>query len=493
MIPLKTEIKRKGILVKSGPLKKRGYFGLYQPCFCELYQDSTILYLYIKETEDSKKYNYEFQITRKTNIDFINDSKQPYFILSNPHEIKEVLKIIDFLNLFPKKGELILSGSKADTVASWVITIRMRLFCRPSDLETQEKELTEESKKCTVDSFETLSVLGRGYFGKVTLVKKKNTGELFAMKTIKKSQISKKRKLNNVLTERNILIQVDHPFIVNFYYAFQTSTKFYLIMEYVPGGELFSHLRLFSQKDAILYLAEIGLALDYLHSIGIIYRDLKPENILFAADGHIKLTDFGLSKQISLQDLNNQTTTTFCGTFEYMAPEMITINKPEVIEPSSGYSDSSSSTLTSYSFEIDWWSFGILAYEMLFGITPFSNSNQMKLLQSIVEEDVLFPKEATPIQIDFISQFLEKDPTKRANFQSMKTHQFWEDLDFDDVLEGNICSSYIPSMEHTQISNNLQFESLTDSIGSPMNYAKLPGFSYIYDAAAQDNEITIKS
>lgn len=493
MIIKKTVIEKKGTFVKSGSLNKKGYFGMYQPCICELYQDSTTLYLYIKNSNDAPNYDIEFQITRKTNIDFMSQSKQPIFTLTNPHEINEVFRAFDFLKLFPKKGELILSGKDADTISSWVLTIRMRLFCKPSYRENGDNKQNQQNKKVDEDSFEFLSVLGRGYFGKVTLVKQKDTDKLFAMKTIKKNQIFKQKKINNVLTERNILIQVDHPFIVNFYYAFQTNEKFYFIMEYIPGGELFTHIRnhLFNLKDTILYLAEIALAIDYLHSIGIIYRDLKPENILFSAEGHIKLTDFGLSKQISLHDLSQQTTSTFCGTFEYMAPEMITINNPEMADQEDSDSDSS---LTSYGFEIDWWSFGILAYEMLYGKTPFYNSNQMKMLRSIVESEVSFPSKATDIQIDFISKFLEKDPSVRANFQNMREHPFWDNIDFNDVLEGNVQCSCNPSLISKNLANSFNCESVVESIGSSTSFRKrmIPGFSYMYDEAAQENIISVE-
>lgn len=495
MISLKKEtIEKKGKFIKTGRLNRKSYFGMFQPCICDLYQDSNTLYLYFKESE-FQFYDAEFQITRKTDIDFLNEPNEPFFTLTNPEEINETLQAFDFLKLIPKKGELILSGKDNDTVASWVLTIRMRLFCKVnSDSENDNSKENLQIKKVNADSFEVLSVLGRGYFGKVTLVRHKENDKLYAMKTIKKSHIFKKRKVNNVLTERNILIQVDHPFIVNFYYAFQTSKKFYLIMEYIPGGELFTHIRnnVFNEKDTILYLAEIALALDYLHSIGIIYRDLKPENVLFNAEGHIKLTDFGLSKQISLQEFNSQTTT-FCGTFEYMAPEMITINNPEIVDQDE--SDSSSSSLSSYSFEIDWWSFGILAYEMLFGKTPFYNKNQMKMLKSIVEREVSFPKNATLVQKDFISKFLQKDPSVRADFKNMKSHPFWDNLDFNEVLEGNVRSSCNPSLLSKNTVNNFDTESITESIGSSISFRKrmIPGFSYIYDGPTQENIISMES
>ena len=177
--------------------------------------------------------------------------------------------------------------------------------------------------KMDVGAFKLEKVIGRGAFGKVYQVTKKDTGEYFAMKTLKKEVILKKGQRTNTQAERAILEKIRHPFIVRLHYAFQTDEKLYFVIDYLNGGELFYHLRRecrFSQSRSVFYAAEILLALECLHSNGIIYRDLKPENILLDREGHIKLTDFGLSK---IRKDKEALAFTFCGTPEYVAPEII--------------------------------------------------------------------------------------------------------------------------------------------------------------------------
>ena len=183
------------------------------------------------------------------------------------------------------------------------------------------------------------------------MVRRKSDGEIFAMKTLKKDFIIKTNQVQNTKTERDIMTLIDHPFVVKLHFAFQNSETFYFITDFLNGGELFHHLCneiRFSENRARFYAAELILALDHLHKNGIIYRDLKPENVLLDSQGHIKITDFGLSK---LKPEQNNQTNTFCGTPEYLAPEII-IGK-------------------GHSFGVDWWSLGMLLYEMISGINPF--------------------------------------------------------------------------------------------------------------------------
>ena len=179
------------------------------------------------------------------------------------------------------------------------------------------------SADISVDSFKILKVIGRGSFGKVFLVQKKDSLEYFAMKTLKKDVILRRNQKINTQAERLILEKIRHPFIVRLHYAFQTPEKLYFVIDFLNGGELFYHLRReqrFSEDRARFYAAEILLALECLHKNGVIYRDLKPENVLLDSEGHVKLTDFGLSK---IREKENELTYTFCGTPEYLAPEII--------------------------------------------------------------------------------------------------------------------------------------------------------------------------
>lgn len=200
----------------------------------------------------------------------------------------------------------------------------------------------------TPDDFEHIKVIGKGYFGKVTQVKFKKDGLVYALKSMKKSKLKEAKHIEHTKTERKILEIVNHPFIVSLKFAFQTEKKLYFVMDYHNGGELFYHLRLkgrFNESQAKFYLGQIILALEFLHTRKIIYRDLKPENVVLDAHGYIKLTDFGLAKENIGED--SGCTQTFCGTPEYLAPEIIRGDK--------------------YGKGVDLWCMGILLYEMLYG------------------------------------------------------------------------------------------------------------------------------
>lgn len=195
-------------------------------------------------------------------------------------------------------------------------------------VELTEQMVNRNQEKTSTKDFELLKVLGKGGYGKVFQVRKvtgKNQGKIYAMKVLKKATIVRNQKdTDHTKAERNILESVKHPFIVDLIYAFQTGGKLYLILDYLSGGELFMHLEregIFLEDTASFYISEIVLALEHLHTLGIIYRDLKPENILLDHRGHVKLTDFGLCKE-AIHD--GKLTHTFCGTIEYMAPEILT-------------------------------------------------------------------------------------------------------------------------------------------------------------------------
>lgn len=232
--------------------------------------------------------------------------------------------------------------------------------------EIDNKLIGHGKYKASVKDFALLKTLGKGGYGKVILVRKKNQpdeGKLFAMKSLKKATIvTSKKDTDHTKAERNILETVKHPYIVQLRYAFQTDGKLYLILEYCQGGELFMLMERqgnFLEPMAKFYLAQIILAVGHLHTLGIVYRDLKPENILLDRDGNIKITDFGLCKESIFGD---GTTNTFCGTIEYMAPEVI-IRK--------GHNRSA-----------DWWSLGVVLYDMLNGGPPFTGKDRQEAKKS---------------------------------------------------------------------------------------------------------------
>jgi len=274
---------------------------------------------------------------------------------------------------------------------------RNRTFLLYADKEEDLKEwftaIHRDEERISIDDFELLCVIGKGSFGKVLQVMKKDNKKIFAMKVLRKDTIRARNQVEHTKTERNILQRFRHPFIVELHYAFQTEDKLYMVLDFVNGGELFSHLKRekrFKEERAKLYAAEVLVALGYLHEMDIVYRDLKPENILLGADGHIKVTDFGLSKE---QVTDADSTYTFCGTPEYMAPEIL-------MDQGHGK-------------PVDWWSFGILVYEMLTGLPPFYSRNKKEMYFKILKCELRFPQDIGADAKDLIQSLLKREPGQR--------------------------------------------------------------------------------
>jgi len=274
-------------------------------------------------------------------------------------------------------------------------------------------------------------VLGTGGFGKVFLVSKTGAhggGQFYAMKVLKKAVIVRNKETKEVdrevnvhaKLERDVLASVQHPFIVDLKYAFQARNKVYLIMEYLAGGELFMQLqkeRMLMEDTAIFYLSQILLAMEHLHKSGIIYRDLKPENIMLDRHGHVKLTDFGCIKE----SRNDEVNYTFCGTVEYMAPEIL--NR-------SGR----------HGKEVDWWSFGILIHDMLTGAPPFTGTNRKIITERVIKGKLQLKKYLTPNAKDILQRLLNRNVQKRLGYgpkdaESVKSHRFFTGVDWEQVLK----------------------------------------------------------
>ncbi|KAK4804800.1 hypothetical protein SAY86_004617 [Trapa natans] len=282
------------------------------------------------------------------------------------------------------------------------------------------------SKVIGVGDFERLRVVGKGAFGKVFMVRKKdhsNGDGIYAMKVMRKDTIIKKNHVDYMRAERDILAKVVHPFIVPLRFSFQTKSKLYLILDFINGGHLFFHLYrqgIFSEDQARFYTAQIVSAVSHLHSCGIVHRDLKPENILMDADGYVMLTDFGLAKEIDGSSRSNS----MCGTTEYMAPEILL---------SKGHNK-----------DADWWSVGILLYEMLNGQPPFTHTNRQKLQQRIINEKVKFPPRLTAEAHSLLKGLLQKEPSKRLGSgpdggEDIKRHRWfrlikWKKLEGREIL-----------------------------------------------------------
>ena len=283
------------------------------------------------------------------------------------------------------------------------------------------------SLKISIGKFKQLKVIGKGAFGKVFLVQKENTNEYYAMKRLKKSELKNKKQKEHILNERDTLIKLNHPFIVKLYYAFQDENNLYFITEFMQGGQLFTYLKNNAQlktKQAKFYLSEILLALQYMHENNYIYRDLKPENILIGKDGHIKLSDFGFSKLVT-----DELVFTICGTPSYEAPE---INKKQ-----------------GYDKMCDWWSFGIIMFEMLSGYKPFDIEKRNTIRDNIYE-NITWCDDIKDDAKDLISKLLVVEPNLRIGYHSIddiRKHKFFENVDFDKVLKKEIEPPFIPEIK----------------------------------------------
>ncbi|CAL1546687.1 unnamed protein product [Lymnaea stagnalis] len=342
-------------------------------------------------------------------------------------------------------------------------------------------------RKIGRESFEIVSLLGKGGYGKVLLAemldenrKKYDPPRLYAMKVLKKATIARNQKdTAHTRAERNILEAVKHPFIVDLHYAFQTDGKLYLILEYLPGGELFTHLEregIFMEDMASFYLGEILLAIEHLHSLGVIYRDLKPENVLLDSKGHIKLTDFGLCKEsISLGDITH----TFCGTIEYMAPEIV---------QRSGHGKA-----------VDWWSLGALMYDMLTGQPPFSGENRKKTIDKILRAKLSLPPYLTNEARGLLKKLLKKNPSERLgsgpdDAVPIKSHAFFRHTNWNDLLSKRIeppikigvTSAYDVSLFDTKFTKQTPCDSPVDmSVFSP-SINIFEGFTYVAPSVLAD-------
>ncbi|KAF7768239.1 hypothetical protein Agabi119p4_7482 [Agaricus bisporus var. burnettii] len=323
----------------------------------------------------------------------------------------------------------------------------------------------------TIDDFELITVIGKGSFGKVMQVRKRDTSRIYALKTIRKQHIVIRNEITHTLAERLVLAQVDNPFIVPLKFSFQSEQKLYLVLAFVNGGELFHHLQReqrFNEERARFYSAELLLALEHLHELDVVYRDLKPENILLDYTGHIALCDFGLCK---LNMKGNEKTNTFCGTPEYLAPEILT---------GQGYDKT-----------IDWWTLGVLLYEMLAGLPPFYDENTDTMYHKILNDPLQFGPEFTNEARSILTGLLTRDPASRLGVngaEEIKQHPFFHKyIDFKKLSEKKIQPPFKPSVASPVDVSNFDkiftTEAPVDSyvegsnLSSPVQ-AQFDGFSY---------------
>jgi len=313
-----------------------------------------------------------------------------------------------------------------------------------------------DPERVGVKDFDLLNVVGKGSFGKVLQVRKKDNGRIYAMKVLNKKTILERNELEHTRAEKSILQKLVHPFLVNLNYSFQSEDKLYFIMDYINGGELFFHLQReekFNEGRVRFYCAEIVLGLEYLHNCGVLYRDLKPENILLTDDGHICMTDFGISKEGLVSD--NDRTATFCGTPEYLAPEILQGK--------------------SYGKAVDWWSFGTLMYEMLTGLPPFYSQEVQEMYTKIMNDKLVFPAQISADARALLTLLLERNPEKRVSDPKViRAHPFFKGMDWEKLLRKEIEPPFIPGVRSkTDVSQvDQEFLSETPKL-TPADGAKL--------------------
>jgi len=330
--------------------------------------------------------------------------------------------------------------------------------------------------KCSADDFEVLKVLGKGAFGKVMLVKaKQGNGEIYAMKVLSKQLLMERNEVTHTKTERKTLEDTHHPFLVHLRFAFQTPTKLYLVMDYCNGGELFYHLKTtgrFPEARARLYAAEITSALEHLHARNIVYRDLKPENVLLDSEGHVRVTDFGLAKDnMGAHDA----TKTFCGTPDYLAPEII-------MDKGHGRG-------------VDWWSLGTMIYEMLGGLPPYYSENVNVMYERVKKAPLEFkPRDKfSEHAMTLITGLLQKDPDVRMGSSErdaaeLKEHPWFAPIDWDALYRREIKPAFVPKVANQFDTSNfdeeftsqpIQESVMPDSALAPSKAAHFDGFTYV--------------
>ena len=325
--------------------------------------------------------------------------------------------------------------------------------------KSANSEEFDTSIKLTPYHFKPVQMLGKGSFGEVYLVEKKDTKKLYAMKILLKTKIMGQNLIRYAVTERNVMSCVRHPFIVALRYSFQTANKLYLILDYCPGGSLSLHLKRekrFSEERARVYLCEVLLAIEELHKRDIIYRDLKPDNVVLDVEGHALLTDFGLSKE-GVQEKDSARS--FCGSVAYLAPEML--------------------QRTGHGKAVDWYLLGTLLYEMIIGIPPFYSQDRNELFYNIKKGKLRVPAGLSQECKNLLRDLLQKDPSKRLgsvnDSEDIKSHEFFKGVDWNFVYNKGLrpVAPQLPAVHSGYLADGVIGDVLDE------NQQVLPGWTFV--------------
>ncbi|KAK6539806.1 Serine/threonine kinase [Orbilia ellipsospora] len=346
----------------------------------------------------------------------------------------------------------------------------------PQPTQQTKAPRSESSRKIGLDHFNFLAVLGKGNFGKVMLAETKATKQLYAIKVLKKEFIIENDEVESIRSEKRVFLIANkerHPFLLNLHACFQTETRVYFVMEYISGGDLMLHIQRgqFGTKRAQFYAAEVCLALKYFHENGVIYRDLKLDNILLTLDGHIKIGDYGLCKE---EMWYGSTTSTFCGTPEFMAPEILLDKR--------------------YGRAVDWWAFGVLIYQMLLQQSPFRGEDEDEIYDAILSDEPLYPIHMPRDSVSILQKLLTREPELRlgsgpTDAQEIMSHAFFRNVNWDDIYHKRVPSPFLPQISSPTDTSNFdqEFTSVTpvltpvQSVLTQAMQEEFRGFSYTAD------------
>ncbi|XP_030797659.1 serine/threonine-protein kinase N2 isoform X2 [Rhinopithecus roxellana] len=314
-----------------------------------------------------------------------------------------------------------------------------------SGIQELEDKRSQQRFQFNLQDFRCCAVLGRGHFGKVLLAEYKHTNEMFAIKALKKGDIVARDEVDSLMCEKRIFETVNsvrHPFLVNLFACFQTKEHVCFVMEYAAGGDLMMHIHtdVFSEPRAVFYAACVVLGLQYLHEHKIVYRDLKLDNLLLDTEGFVKIADFGLCKEgMGYGDR----TSTFCGTPEFLAPEVL--------------------TETSYTRAVDWWGLGVLIYEMLVGESPFPGDDEEEVFDSIVNDEVRYPRFLSTEAISIMRRLLRRNPERRLgasekDAEDVKKHPFFRLIDWSALMDKKVKPPFIPTIRGREDVSNFDDE-----------------------------------